>query len=139
MYSSHRCIKPYIQCWRVLYLFLFFALIDCLCHPSNVRLCTLSSTSLVLWSINWSYFLGHLKNGSKWVKKGTSQVFITVMRSLLQSLVLRNFHVPVLFFYLFVYQFHLSMFDGVRFQILAVFLYFERSDFFEIRQFYSSC
>ena len=45
---------------------------------------------LVLWSICLSSSLLHFKNGPKFLTRGTAQVFILLMRILLQSFVSRN-------------------------------------------------
>ena len=46
---------------------------------------------LVLWSICLSSSLNHFKNGPKYLTKGTSQVFIPLIRFLVYSFVLSSF------------------------------------------------
>ena len=58
---------------------------------------------LVLWSICWSSSLVHFKNGPDYLTRGTSHVFISLMRFLLCSLVSRIF--PILLTYYFFYSF----------------------------------
>ena len=46
---------------------------------------------LGLWSICWSSSLAHFKNGPEYLTRGTAQVFISLMRFLLYSLILSGF------------------------------------------------
>ena len=69
---------------------LFFTHSLSMLSPECKKLCKVNNF-LVLWSICLSYSLVHFKNGQEYFTTGTVQVYIPVMRFLLQSLVSRSF------------------------------------------------
>ena len=97
---------------------------------------------LILWSnmVHFSSFsLVHFKNGPEYLTRGTAQVFISLIRFLLQRLFSRSFLVYLRYTF---FSFNLGLFDGVRFQyfqVLVIFLFSKRSDSFLFCQFYSFC
>ena len=77
--------------------------------------------------------LVHFKNGPEHLSRGTTKVFLPLMRLLLQCLYSRSFLVPLRFsFYLMSACFQYS-------QELVSFLFSERSHSFLIWKFYSFC
>ena len=88
---------------------------------------------LVLWSIHLSSSLVYFKKGSNNLTRGFSQVFIPLMRTLLQRFVLRSF--IILLRYSFKLFLHIHLLDSVCFQysqILVVFLFSQHSNTFLI-------
>ena len=70
----------------------------------------------------------------------TIQVFILLIRFLLQSLVLRSFHVLLRYSFV-IFFFHICLFDSICFQysqVLIIFLLAKHSSVFLIWQFYFS-
>ena len=66
-----------------------------------------------------------LSNSPEYLTRGTAQVFVPLIRFLQCSLVSRSFRVLQRYsFYLFMYFFHLRLFDGFRFQYPQVFVSF---------------
>ena len=91
---------------------------------------------LVLWFICLSSFLIHLKNGTKYPTRGTTQLFIPLMRFLLQRLALRSFLIRLR------YSFLSFLFDGVRLQysqVIGIFFFCKSTDASLIRKFYYFC
>ena len=87
----------YLQYWRVLFLLLFLTRIVNLCHISDALRIVISF--LVLRSICLSSSFAHSKNGPKYLTRETSQVFIPLVRFLLQNLVSRSFLVRLRYSY----------------------------------------
>ena len=83
---------------------------------------------LFLWSICWSSYLVHFKNGPESLTRSTAQLFIPLMIFLLRSLVSSSF--LVLLTYYFFSFFSFRIFNDVHsqgFQVFVGFLFSERS------------
>ena len=82
---------------------------------------------LVLWSIYLSSSRVHLRKGPEYLTSGTAQVFIPLMKFLLESFVSSSFRV------LFSdHVFHLHLFDGVSLQdaqVFVGFIFFQRPNY----------
>ena len=75
---------------------------------------------LVLWSICLSLSSVHFRKGPEYLTRGTAQVFIPLIRFLLESFVSSSFpSSPEIFFLNFIFNLHL--FDGVSLQDSQVF------------------
>ena len=84
-----------LQCWRVLFLFLFLTHIDCLSHILDVRPWALSSTFFVFGSICRSFSFVHFKNSPGNLMREVTQYLFLWWDFLLPSKVLRSFLVPL--------------------------------------------
>ena len=129
--SMHRC---YIQCWQVIFHFLF--LTHCLCLLWSVKPFYIVISFLVLLSLRWSSSLIHFKNGPVSLTRGTAQMFInsSYFCYIVWFRVVLSLSWSILFYFCFFF-FHLRMFDGVHFQyfqVLVSFLFSEISDSFLI-------
>ena len=58
---------------------------------------------LVFWSICLSFCLVHLRKGPEYLTRGTAQVFIPLMRFLLESFVSSSFRVLLRYYYYYYY------------------------------------
>ena len=76
---------------------------------------------LVFWSICWSSSLIHFKNSPEYLTRGTAQVFISLLRLLLCSLVLSSF--LVFWGILLLNFFHLHMFIIIIIISICIFFY----------------
>ena len=106
LFSSFCCFLFVLMLYlrNRLFLFLLLFLTFNLCYFSRKAMCILFNF-LVLWS--------EFLPCPEYFTMGTSQVFIPLIRFLLQRLVSRSF--PILLRYSFFF-FHLGLFDCVRFQ-----------------------
>ena len=88
---------------------------------------------LVLWSICLSSSLVHFREGPKYLTRGTAQIFIPLLRLLLDSFVSRSCLFLLIYsFFFFFFGFHLHLFDGVSLQDAQVFVGFLFSERFII-------
>ena len=95
---------------------------------------------LAFLNIFLSSILVHFKNISEYLKRRNTQLFIYLMRFLLQSLVSRSFLFCLWYSFVF-FSFHFWSFDGACFQYsqaLVIFLFSKHSDSFPIWQFHVS-
>ena len=87
----------------------------------------------VFWAICLSFSLVYFKNGPNYLTRETTQLFIALMRFLLQALVSRSFLVRLSYFFLVFFFFHFYLFVDIRFQyhqIFVIFLFSIHPDFF---------
>ena len=118
------------QCWSVLSHFLYSY---CLCHYLDVRSLASSSIFIVPWSVFLRISFVNYKNASGNLTGFTAQVYILLMRFLLQSVFSVIFISSLRYFLIFF--FHLSLFDGVLFpyfQVLVIFFFSKSFDAFLI-------
>ena len=104
----------WLQCRQVLFLPPF--LLHIVCQRNLWDTLSMIISFLVLWSICLSSSLVHFKNGPEYLTRGTTQVFIPLIRCRPHSFVSRSFMVLLGYYFIFIFFFHLLLFDGVSFQ-----------------------
>ena len=126
------------------YFYFFFFLLASPFPPSFIVIYSLSMSSLkckalciviilfLLWYVCLSYSLVYFKNGPKYLTRETAQVFKSLIKFLLKSLVSKRFFVRLRYSFVIFFS---VIFVGIRFrysQVHVCLLFSERSDFFLI-------